>query len=276
MIGANDYAGPIMLDTHRSKHFFWMWHKPKPYATPKKASDFAIQSIRSGAIPVERSTQPNRQRHQDEFRGRPIPDNCATAGRGRGEDCTMKRAAHSKFARRIERMLRRWHVDSEDCRLSACAIFAKHQRFPSPPGERVPEGRVRGRAAPSPPVTSSCATTPPLPRCLQRHRLRPLARGDSPRHQAGQHHPGPARRDAGGGLGAGQGHRPGQSLGQLVERSRCNIMGHGTDMIVTAGHDPARAAPLGAACHGTRVYTGKDGHFFVAPATFGLNVGTGI
>ena len=42
------------------------------------------------------------------------------------------------------------------------AIDAFHQRGhrdpPSPPGERVPEGRVRGRAAPSPAGTWSCAS----------------------------------------------------------------------------------------------------------------------
>jgi hypothetical protein len=76
---------PIMLDIPRSNHYFLLWHKRKTYATPLKAHDFVIQRNRSGAIPVERSTQPNRQHHQDECRGRPVPDNCATAGRGRGE-----------------------------------------------------------------------------------------------------------------------------------------------------------------------------------------------
>ena len=120
---ANDCSGPIMLDTHRSKHFFLIWHKPKAYARPLRASDFVIQSSRSGAIPVERSTQLNRQHHQDECRGRPVPDNCATASRGRGEDCTMNRVARSKVARRIEQLLRSLHIDGEDCRLSARAMF---------------------------------------------------------------------------------------------------------------------------------------------------------
>jgi hypothetical protein len=49
---ANDCSGPIMLDIHRSKHFFLIWHKPKTYATPLRASGFVIQRSRSGAIPV--------------------------------------------------------------------------------------------------------------------------------------------------------------------------------------------------------------------------------
>jgi hypothetical protein len=72
---------------------------------------------------IERTTQPNRRHpnrrhHQDECQGRPVPDNGATAGRARGEDCTMNHVARSKVARRIERLLRTLHVDSEDCRLS--------------------------------------------------------------------------------------------------------------------------------------------------------------
>jgi hypothetical protein len=43
---------PILLDKPRSNHFFLPWHKPKTYATPLRASDFVIQSSRSGAIPV--------------------------------------------------------------------------------------------------------------------------------------------------------------------------------------------------------------------------------
>ena len=56
-------------------------------------------------------------------------------------------------------------------------------------------------------------------RRLQRHRLRPLARGDPPRLEASQHHRGQARRDAGGGLGAGQGGGPGRSIGRRADAS---------------------------------------------------------
>ena len=50
---------------------------------------------------------------------------------GSHEDCTRSRVSRSKIARRIERLLRRLHVDSEDCRLSARAIMANQNvRFP--------------------------------------------------------------------------------------------------------------------------------------------------
>ena len=68
-----------------------------------------------------------------------------------------------------------------------------------------------------PPVAWSCASCCAASSTLQRHRLRPLARRDPPRHQAGQHHPGQARRDAGGGLGAGQGRRPSRSVGRRAD-----------------------------------------------------------
>ena len=48
-------------------------------------------------------------------------------------------------------------------------------------------------------------------RRLQRHRLRPQPRRAAPRHQAGEHHRRQARRDAGGRLGTGQGHRQGRA-----------------------------------------------------------------
>ena len=48
-------------------------------------------------------------------------------------------------------------------------------------------------------------------------RLRPFSRRDPSRPEAGQHHPGQARRDAGGGLGTGQGHRPGRPVGRRAD-----------------------------------------------------------
>ncbi len=75
----------------------------------------------------------------------------------------------------------------------------------------VPEERPR------PSILGAAQAAPPLPRRLQRHRLRPLPRRDPSRHQAGQHHPGQARRDAGGRLGAGQGRGPGRSVGRRAD-----------------------------------------------------------
>ena len=70
---------------------------------------------------------------------------------------------------------------------------------------------------PRPSIVGASQAAPPLPRRLQRHRLRPLPRRDPSRHQAGQHHPGQARRDAGGRLGAGQGRGPGRSVGRRAD-----------------------------------------------------------
>ena len=72
-------------------------------------------------------------------------------------------------------------------------------------------------AGPRPPVAGVAQAASPVPRRLQRHRLRPLPRRDPPRHQAGQHHRRQARRDAGGRLGAGQGRRPGRSVGRRAD-----------------------------------------------------------
>ena len=80
--------------------------------------------------------------------------------------------------------------------------------------------RRRAEERPRPPLAGAAQAAPPLPRRLQRHRLRPLPRRAPPRPQAGQHHPGQARRDAGGGLGPGQGHRPGRPVGRRADASR--------------------------------------------------------
>ena len=64
---------------------------------------------------------------------------------------------------------------------------------------------------PRPPVAGAAQALAAFHRRLQRHRLRAFPRGDPPRLEAGQHHRGQIRRDAGGGLGAGQGGGPGRS-----------------------------------------------------------------
>ena len=70
---------------------------------------------------------------------------------------------------------------------------------------------LQGR--PRPPVAGAAQALAAFHRCLQRHRLRALARRDPPRLEAGEHHRGQARRDAGRGLGARQGGGPGRSIG---------------------------------------------------------------
>ena len=58
-------------------------------------------------------------------RGGPAVVRARLAGNDQGshEDCTTKRVTRSKVARRIERLLRRMLVGSEDCRLQARATF---------------------------------------------------------------------------------------------------------------------------------------------------------
>ena len=63
-------------------------------------------------------------------------------------------------------------------------------------GEEATRSRRTGRGAPQ--------AAGPLPRCLQRHRLRPQPGRAAPRPEAGQHHAGKVRRNAGGRLGPGQ------------------------------------------------------------------------
>ena len=87
---------------------------------------------------------------------------------------------------------------------------AVHQgRHPQGGHRALPRRRRRSKSDPGRRVAGIAQAAPPLPRRLQRHRLRPLPRRDPPRHQAGQHHPGQARRDAGGRLGPGQGQSAG-------------------------------------------------------------------
>ena len=71
------------------------------------------------------------------------------------------------------------------------------------------EGRRRVARPPRDAGTPQAAAA--VHRRLQRHRLRPQPRRAAPRHQAGQHHRRQARRDAGGRLGPGQGHRQGRA-----------------------------------------------------------------
>ena len=64
---------------------------------------------------------------------------------------------------------------------------------------------------PRPAVAGAAQAAAAVHRRLQRDRLRPQPRRAAPRHQAGQHHRRQARRDAGRGLGPGQGRRAGPS-----------------------------------------------------------------
>ena len=81
-----------------------------------------------------------------------------------------------------------------------------------PQGGHRPLPRRRGvEARPRPSIAGAAQAAAPVPRRLQRDRLRPQPRRAAPRPQAGQHHARQARRDAGGRLGAGQGDRPGRS-----------------------------------------------------------------
>ena len=79
---------------------------------------------------------------------------------------------------------------------------------------------------PRPPLAGTAQAAPPLHRRLQRHRLRALPRRDPSRPQAGQHHPGQARRDAGGRLGAGQDRRSGRSRRSASRPSPRRRAGH--------------------------------------------------
>ena len=75
---------------------------------------------------------------------------------------------------------------------------------------------------PRPPLAGAAQAAAPVPRRLQRDRLRPQPRRAAPRHQAGQHHRRQARRDAGGRLGPGQGDGPGRAraAGRADARAR--------------------------------------------------------
>ena len=98
--------------------------------------------------------------------------------------------------------------------------------------------------------------SPPLHGRLQCHRLRPQPRRAAPRHQAGEHHRRQARRDAGGRLGSGQGHRQERSLrrgadldpqlGQRIGRDAAWI-GPGHSGLYEPGAGPGRARPAGTA-----------------------------
>ena len=77
---------------------------------------------------------------------------------------------------------------------------ATASRTPSP--RSTPTSRLKTRSGPA--VAGAAQAAAPVPRRLQRDRLRPQPGRAASRHQAGQHHRGQARRDPGGRLGAGQ------------------------------------------------------------------------
>ncbi len=94
---------------------------------------------------------------------------------------------------------------------------AVHQGREPQGGHRALPPRRHAEEPPRPPLAGTAQAAPPLPRRLQRHRLRPFPRRDPSRFEAGEHHPGQARRDAGGRLGTGQGHRPGGPVGRRAD-----------------------------------------------------------
>ena len=108
--------------------------------------------------------------------------------------------------------------------------------------DAVPRGRGAAER-PRPPVAGAAQAAAAVHRRLQRHRLRPLARGDPPRLQAGQHHRGQARRDAGGGLGAGQGGGPGRSIESASRRSPRRRRGSSETLPGSALGTPAYMSP---------------------------------
>ena len=74
--------------------------------------------------------------------------------------------------------------------------------------ERFHAAGGRRRRRPAAVEPRAAAAPEPVRGGVQRGRLCPQPRRDPPRPEAGQHHARPLRRDAGGGLGAGQGRRP--------------------------------------------------------------------
>ena len=73
---------------------------------------------------------------------------------------------------------------------------------------------TRPRGATRAAVTGPAQAAAAVPRRLQRHRVRPQPGGAAPRHQARQRDRRQVRRDAGGRLGPGQGHRSGRTRTQ--------------------------------------------------------------
>ncbi len=105
------------------------------------------------------------------------------------------------------------------------------------------------KTRPRPPLAGAAQAPAPVPRRLQRDRVRPQPRRAAPRHQAGQHHRRQARRDAGRRLGPGQGHRPGRA-GRRSERTLVPSSASGSV------RDPARQRPGHAGLHEPRAGRG--------------------
>ena len=77
--------------------------------------------------------------------------------------------------------------------------------------DRAVPRRPRPEERPRPPIARVAQAAAAVHGRLQRDRLRPLPRRPAPRHQAGQHHRRQAWRNAGRGLGPGQGYRQGRA-----------------------------------------------------------------
>ncbi len=87
---------------------------------------------------------------------------------------------------------------------SSVATASRMAGRPLPRRPEPEEGR-------SPTIARIAKTAEEVHGRLQRHRLRSLPRRAAPRHQAGQHHRRQAWRNAGRGLGPGQGYRQGRA-----------------------------------------------------------------
>jgi hypothetical protein len=116
----------IMADKPRSNHSFFRWHKLKTYATRLKASDFGIQSRRSGALWDAHQLLSTVPRASLLEPGRGVRLTCAVELELGAVDrlwsvcvpLAMIKAL-TKIARRSERLVRRLHGESnggfEEC-----------------------------------------------------------------------------------------------------------------------------------------------------------------
>ena len=143
------------------------------------------------------------EEHADDPGSRPVP--------ARGRDHRRAGASRDRPGLRPGPLRRR----------PAVLRHAVHPRRQPQGGHRPVPCRRAAEARPGPPVAGAAQAPAPLPRRLQRDRLRPQPRRAAPRHQAGQRHRRQARRDAGGRLGAGQGRGPDRSRGGRDERTLC-------------------------------------------------------
>ena len=102
-------------------------------------------------------------------------------------------------------------------RRPALLRHAVHPRRQPQGGHRPLPRRRRPQVRPRPAFPGAAQAAAAVPGRLQRGRLRPLARRPASGHQAGQCDRRPARRDPGGRLGIGQGHRQERRAGRRAD-----------------------------------------------------------